>query len=96
MYIIYSNGRNGNPEGSPIAQAPTDLKARKLCARLMERGYYSRGLWAEDHTTKKFFLIEPFGKGVLLYTNSDSVEKKLDMNGNVIKKKKAEWRPFGL
>ena len=96
MYIIYSNGKNGNSEGSPIAQAPTDLKARRVCAKLIERGFYHRGLWAEDHTTKKFFLIEPFSKGVLLYNNSDGVEKMLDMNGNVIKKKKNKWRPFGL
>lgn len=96
MYIIYANGKSGNSEGSPITQAPTDLKARRVCAKLMSSGYYPRGLWAEDHTTRKFFLIEHFSKGVLLYNNNDGVEKMLDMNGDVIKKKKNEWRPFGL
>lgn len=96
MYYIYYNGTNGNPVGNSITKAPNDLKARQECARLMRGSSYSRGLWAEDHSTGKFFLIEHFGKGVLLYTNNEGKEKKLDMNGNVIKKKKKEWRPFGL
>lgn len=93
MYYIYPN-KNGNPAKDPIAKAPTDLKARHECAKLMSNRYPG-GLWAEDKTTHKFFLMEHFGKGRYLYTNNDSVEKKLDAKGNVIRKNK-EWRPFGL
>lgn len=95
MYYIYENKR-GNPVGSPIANAPTDLKARHECARLMRSGYFSDGLWAENHSTRKFFIVRRFGKDRLLYTNDESTEKKLDLRGNVIRKGKKDWHPFGL
>lgn len=95
MYYIYPN-KNGNPEKNPIAKAPTDQMARRECAKLMGFNNYRAGLWAEDKTTHKFFLIEHFGKDTYLYTNNDGVEKKLDARGNIIRKKKKEWRPFGL
>lgn len=93
MYYIYPN-KKGNPAKDPIAKAPTDLKARHECAKLMNR--YPGGLWAEDKAAHKFFLMEHFGNAYL-YTNNDGVERRLDSKGNVIKKKvQAVWRPFGL
>ena len=95
MYYIYPCDNRGNPVKDPIAKAPTDVQARHLCVKLLGVNNHPKGLWADDPVTRKFFLVEHFGKGRYLYTNNDSVEKKLDAKGNVIRKNK-EWRPFGL
>ena len=95
MYYIYPI-KNGNPVKDPIAKAPTDVKARRVCVKLLGFNDYPSGLWAEDKATHKFFMVEHFGKGKYLYLNNDSVEKRLDAKGNVMKEKKGWWKPFGL
>lgn len=83
----------GSKIGDPIDIQPTELKARKkVCEHFL--GWY-RQLWIMEKSTGRFALIEKKNKRILI-TYNDSKEKWLNADGTFVKKKKNEWRPFGL
>lgn len=94
VYVI----RNGKDEF--FADVTTATAARKLICRCYEIGANINKMWVKNNETGLFEgMVQTYtgynGRNYV-YCTTDSKERKINTDGTFVKKKKNEWRPFGL